>query len=225
MLTGDPVNRTPDHRYPGRIDQIRSLEHKNNFDMTYSLYALSGFCVGVLVGLTGVGGGSLMTPLLVLLFGVHPTTAVGTDLLFAASTKTLGTLLHGLSRNIDWRLVGLLAAGSVPSTTLTLLLLAHLDLGGGTARQLITVALGVALLLTATFLLLARSIRTAYADRIGRLDGRVVTLLTFALGVTMGVLVTTTCSQSDLDRQSCRPLRRIHGRRVDQRKRIHRKDE
>jgi uncharacterized membrane protein YfcA len=133
-----------------------------------------------------------MTPLLVLLFGVHPTTAVGTDLLFAASTKTLGTLLHGLSRNIDWRLVGLLAAGSVPSTTLTLLLLAHLDLGGGTARQLITVALGVALLLTATFLLLARSIRTAYADRIGRLDGRLVTLLTFALGVTMGVLVTTT---------------------------------
>jgi len=160
--------------------------------MTNSLYALSGFCVGVLVGLTGVGGGSLMTPLLVLLFGIHPTTAVGTDLLFAASTKTLGTLLHGLSRNIEWRLVGLLAAGSVPSTTLTLLLLSHLDLGGGAARQVITAALGVALLLTATFLLLARRLRAAYADRVARLDGRVVTILTVVLGATMGILVTTT---------------------------------
>src|SRR5579863_9701147 len=101
------------------------------------LYAISGFCVGVLVGLTGVGGGSLMTPLLVLLFGIHPITAVGTDLLFAASTKTLGTLLHGLSRNIDWRLVCLLAIGSVPSTILTLFVLSHLDLSAGTAHQVI----------------------------------------------------------------------------------------
>jgi len=160
--------------------------------MTNSLYALSGFFVGVLVGLTGVGGGSLMTPLLVLLFGIHPTTAVGTDLLFAASTKTLGTLLHGLSRNIDWRLVGLLALGSVPSTALTLFLLSHLNLEGGTARQVITVALGVALLLTATFLLAARRMRAAYADRVARLGGRVVTILTVALGATMGILVTTT---------------------------------
>jgi len=128
----------------------------------------------------------------VLLFGIHPTTAVGTDLLFAASTKTLGTLLHGLSRNIEWRLVGLLAAGSVPSTTLTLLLLSHLDLAGGAARQVITAALGVALLLTATFLLLARRLRAAYADRVARLDGRVVTILTVVLGATMGILVTTT---------------------------------
>jgi uncharacterized membrane protein YfcA len=60
-----------------------------------------GFCVGVLVGMTGVGGGSLMTPLLILLFGVSPATAVGTDLLFAASTKSVGTLVHGMSRTID----------------------------------------------------------------------------------------------------------------------------
>ena len=69
-----------------------------------SLYTLSGFLVGVLVGLTGVGGGSLMTPILVLLFGVHPATAVGIDLLFAAATKTVGTLVHGAGRNIEWRL-------------------------------------------------------------------------------------------------------------------------
>src|SRR5271168_197820 len=59
------------------------------------LYSLSGFLVGALVGMTGVGGGSLMTPLLILLFGIHPATAVGTDLLYAAATKTGGTLIHG----------------------------------------------------------------------------------------------------------------------------------
>ena len=58
------------------------------------LYSLSGFAVGALVGMTGVGGGSLMTPLLILLFGVHPATAVGTDLLYAAVTKTGGSLVH-----------------------------------------------------------------------------------------------------------------------------------
>jgi uncharacterized membrane protein YfcA len=60
------------------------------------LYSASGLAVGFLVGLTGVGGGSLMTPLLVLLFGIHPATAVGTDLLYAAATKTAGTLVHGI---------------------------------------------------------------------------------------------------------------------------------
>jgi hypothetical protein len=65
------------------------------------LYAISGFCVSLLVGMTGVGGGSLMTPLLILLFGIHPATAVGTDLLYAAATKSAGTLVHGLNRNID----------------------------------------------------------------------------------------------------------------------------
>jgi uncharacterized protein len=65
------------------------------------LYAVSGFCVGALVGMTGVGGGSLLTPLLILLFGVQPTTAVGTDLLFAASTKATGTIVHSAARTID----------------------------------------------------------------------------------------------------------------------------
>ena len=86
-------------------------------------YVLSGFCVGALVGMTGVGGGSLMTPLLIPLFGVDPATAVGTDLLFAASTKTVGTLVHGVSRTIDWLIVGRLATGSVVGTAITLLAL------------------------------------------------------------------------------------------------------
>src|SRR4029079_801999 len=83
------------------------------------LYPVSGFVVGALVGLTGMGGGSLMTPLLILLFGVHPLTAVGTDLLFAATTKTAGTASHHKNGNVDWRVVGLLASGSVPATVLT----------------------------------------------------------------------------------------------------------
>src|SRR5260370_2866733 len=82
---------------------------------------VSGFVVGMLVGLTGVGGGSLMTPILVLLFGVHATTAVGTDLLYAAITKTGGTLTHGLKGTVDWRVTRRLASGSIPATILPLL--------------------------------------------------------------------------------------------------------
>src|SRR6266853_993157 len=111
------------------------------------LYILTGFGVGFLVGMT-VGGGSLMTPLLILLFGIHPTTAVGSDLLYAAATKTGGTLVHGLSRTIDWRVVGRLSAGSVPTTALTLLALAQLDLRGAVAGGLITCALSGALFVT-----------------------------------------------------------------------------
>ena len=77
------------------------------------LYSLSGLFVGALVGVTGVGGGSLMTPLLVLLFGIHPATAVGTDLLYAGLTKIVGTAMHGRNRTVDWRITGRLACGSV----------------------------------------------------------------------------------------------------------------
>ena len=77
-------------------------------------YTVSGFVVGFIVGMTGVGGGSLMTPLLVLVFGVNPATAVGTDLLYASLTKSAGVWVHSKRGNVDWKLVGLLAAGSLP---------------------------------------------------------------------------------------------------------------
>src|SRR5579859_6201191 len=80
------------------------------------LYSCAGLGVGLLVGMTGVGGGSLMTPLLVLLFGFHPATAVGTDLLFASVTKTVGTAVHGKQGTVDWRIVVRLACGSVPAS-------------------------------------------------------------------------------------------------------------
>jgi uncharacterized protein len=79
------------------------------------VYAISGFVVGLLVGMTGVGGGSLMTPLLIVLFGVQPATAVGTDLLYAALTKAGGTLVHGFAHSIDWPIVRRLAFGSMPA--------------------------------------------------------------------------------------------------------------
>src|SRR5277367_6250083 len=95
-------------------------------DSLQPLYSTAGFAVGLLVGLTGVGGGSLMTPLLILLFGIHPVTAVGTDLLYAAATKTAGSAVHGFNKTIDWRIVGKLALGSVPMTVLTVLFLYYL---------------------------------------------------------------------------------------------------
>jgi uncharacterized membrane protein YfcA len=156
------------------------------------LYALSGFCVGLLVGMTGVGGGSLMTPLLILLFGVHPSTAVGTDLLFAASTKAVGTLVHAAERTVDWRLVGLLATGSVPATIVTLIVLSQVDLGGASAQHAVTLTLGCVLLVTAVVLLGGRRIRERYADRLNGLDRRTTNLLTILLGLIMAVLVTTT---------------------------------
>jgi uncharacterized membrane protein YfcA len=118
---------------------------------------LSGFAVGAIVGVTGVGGGALMTPLLVLLFGVAPATAVGTDLLYAAITKSGGTLVHARRGHVDWRIVRRLAAGSLPAAFAALLLVSVLVPGGlGAAHRTITFFLGVALLLTAIALLLRR---------------------------------------------------------------------
>jgi uncharacterized protein len=160
--------------------------------MILVLYTISGFLVGLLVGLTGVGGGSLMTPLLVLLFGIHPATAVGTDLLFAASTKTVGTFVHGYARNVDWRIVGLLAAGSVPATIVVLDLLSFVDLDSVPVRHALNLALGIVLLMTSAFLLAARSLHQHYAKQLERLSDRAVRNLTVLLGVVMGALVTLT---------------------------------
>ena|SRR5579883_369299 len=153
------------------------------------LYAISGFAVGALVGMTGVGGGALMTPLLILLFGVHPATAVGSDLLYAAATKTGGTLVHGLSRTVDWRIVGRLAAGSVPMTGLTLLMLSRFDVDGTAARGLITSALSTALFVTAAVLIFRRRIVALYFRHIGELEDRQTALLTVLTGAVLGVLV------------------------------------
>jgi uncharacterized protein len=117
------------------------------------LFMASGFFVGLLVGQTGVGGGSLMTPILVLLFGIHPATAVGTDLLYASATKSVGTVVHGLNHTVDWRIVRRLATGSVPATVITLLGISLFDITGQASGRIISLILGVVLLLTAVSLI------------------------------------------------------------------------
>ena len=152
---------------------------------------ISGFIVGTIVGITGVGGGSLMTPVLVLLFGVAPATAVGTDLLYAAITKSGGTLVHARRGNVDWHIVGLLAAGSLPAAALTLFGVSRLAPGGlGEASKLITGALGVALLLTAAALLFRhRLLAWAKSRRENELSPTRRAQLTVATGAILGALV------------------------------------
>jgi uncharacterized membrane protein YfcA len=153
---------------------------------------LSGFLVGLLVGQTGTGGGSLMTPLLVLLFGVHPATAVGTDLLYASATKSVGTLVHGAHRTVNWRIVGLLASGSVPGTVVTLLVLSQFNLNSRGAGAMISMVLGVMLLLTALSLVFRRQFVGVMGPRMEALTERQVAQCTVGVGVLLGVLVTIT---------------------------------
>ncbi len=153
------------------------------------LYSLSGFAVGLLVGTTGVGGGSLMTPLLILLFGVHPATAVGTDLLYAAATKTGGSLVHGLARNVEWPVVRRLATGSVPATMVTLIILSFMNLESQVARSLITLVLCGALLMTAGVLIFRRTIVRFYRNQVPSLDDRSTAIVTVTVGAILGVVV------------------------------------
>ena len=153
------------------------------------LFALSGFAVGMLVGMTGVGGGSLMTPLLILLFGVHPATAVGTDLIYAAVTKTGGSLVNSYAHSIDWRVVRRLAAGSLPATVVTLSALSLLKLDGEAASGLITLVLSFALLLTALVLVFGEKIIAAYRARVDAVAPARTDLMTVVTGAVLGVLV------------------------------------
>ena len=164
--------------------------------MTFEpLYSLSGLVVGALVGITGVGGGSLMTPLLVLLFGVHPATAVGTDLLYAAITKTAGTAVHGMHGRVNWKIVGSLAAGSVPAALLMLWLMAGVDRKSIGVTNTITTSLGWLLVMTAIMLVFRSQIlgfaRRAIGDRMPPKPATIA-VFTIVLGFVLGVLVTLT---------------------------------
>jgi len=154
------------------------------------LFVLSGFLVGLLVGLTGVGGGSLMTPLLMLIFGVQATTAVGTDLLYAAVTKSGGTVAHHRRETIDWQVTRRLATGSIPAAILTLTVLYKLGVRGGASSPLITIVLACALILTAICVVSHRQLRMLTATRGLGPDPHRVAVLTIIAGLVLGVLVT-----------------------------------
>ena len=151
------------------------------------LFVLTGFVVGAVIGLTGMGGGALMTPAL-LLGGVPPAVAVGTDLLFAPLTKGCALLQHQRNRTVEWRLVRLLALGSLPGAALALLLLSHLLAAGGDLQRLIVGTLSVSLLATAAMLLAGDRLRRA-VPRAAATGDRWQARLTVAAGALLGVLV------------------------------------
>ena len=157
------------------------------------LYTISGFAVGLIVGVTGVGGGSLMTPLLVLLFGVSPATAVGTDLLYASLTKTMGGWVHSKRGTVDWKIFGLLSMGSLPAAVLTILTLKYLALDEQSLRSLVTGVLSVALLLTGTALLIKDQVKHFARRKNGamfELHHQYLPAATIITGALVGILVT-----------------------------------
>ena len=158
------------------------------------LYIVSGFVVGFIVGMSGVGGGSLMTPILVLGFGIKPVIAVGTDLLYAAITKSGGVFVHHSHGNIRWDIVGLLATGSVPATLITIFILKRLDASGVEYDHIIMSTLSIALILTALFLLLKEPLKTVSKnekfDFIRIIHQNYCKHITIFSGVVIGVLVT-----------------------------------
>jgi hypothetical protein len=156
------------------------------------LYSLAGFLVGMLVGMTGVGGGSLMTPLLVLLFGFHPATAVGTDLLYASVTKTVGTAVHGKQKTVDWSIVTRLAIGSVPAAILTLFVMSRVGTMSGSATIVLNLSLGAALLLTSISVFFRPWILSWAGHHIHVMEERRLRRWTIVLGATLGVLVSVT---------------------------------
>ncbi len=153
------------------------------------LYSVSGFVVGALVGLTGVGGGSLMTPLLVLLFGFPPSVAVGTDLLYASITKASGTAIHSINGTVDWRIVKRLAMGSLPVTIMTLLALKYFGVTSPGTTGVITTVLGIALMLTAVSVWFRKWLQAYLANFIDGLPEKNIAFLTIVLGAFLGFLV------------------------------------
>jgi len=160
----------------------------------YWLHTLAGFLVGIVVGLTGVGGGALMTPLLVLLFGVAPVTAVGTDLWFAAITKTVGGLMHQQGGSVDWPVLRRLCLGSLPTSLLTLGWL-HITGASRIGHGLMLTVLGCVLLLTAIAIIFRNKTQSigarirAYAPVSFK---RAQPALTVIAGSILGLLVTLT---------------------------------
>jgi uncharacterized protein len=157
-------------------------------------YIVAGLLVGFIVGMTGVGGGSLMTPIL-LYFGVSPANAVGTDLLYAAITKAGGIHVHHKKKNIDWKITGELALGSLPAAAITLWVLHSISVDTDTLNKVIKVTLGYALLLTAVAILFKRKIfdysqkNNSWITRMNRRQQMIATVIT---GMILGAVVTIT---------------------------------
>lgn len=154
-------------------------------------HILAGFIVGLLVGLTGVGGGSLMTPILLIFFHQPAAVAVGTDLLYASITKSAGIFAHGKLGNIDWRIVRLLALGSVPASIITTIFLAKMDITSDSAVLTIKFWLGIALMLTALSVIFRNQL-ASFSKNGHWIPPAYAPALTILLGIVLGFLVTLT---------------------------------
>lgn len=156
-------------------------------------FTAAGILVGFAVGVTGVGGGSLMTPILILFFGFSPAQAVGTDLLYAAGTKCFGVWLHGRQRTVAWGVVGLLAAGSIPGSILTVVVLHNIGIDEGVERVM-TLTLGGAVAVTALLTLFRqramRAVRPENAPLARQTLVRLRAPITVAISFLLGMLVT-----------------------------------
>lgn len=158
--------------------------------MTLS-YIVSGFAVGLLVGMTGVGGGSLMTPLLTLLFGVPPSVAVGTDLAFASITKSAGTLTHRLRGTIRWDIVKRLCIGALPAAVVATLALKSFGTLSPEIGQIIRYSIAGSVLLTVVALIFkGRMLAWINAHPEKQLHGNKLAAATIIAGAVLGVLVT-----------------------------------
>ena len=154
-------------------------------------YIVSGFAVGLLVGMTGVGGGSLMTPLLTLLFGVPPSVAVGTDLAFASITKTAGTFTHRLRGTVHWDIVKLLCIGALPAAVVATLALKHFGTLNEEIGQLIRYSIAGSVMLTVVALVFKGKMLAWINARPERqLQGRALASATIISGAVLGILVT-----------------------------------
>ncbi len=158
------------------------------------VYIISGLIVGFIVGMTGVGGGSLMTPIL-LHFGIAPSAAVGTDLLYAAITKAGGVYVHNKKRNIDWHITGWLAAGSLPASALTLFAMHRIGFDSAGMNQFIKVMLGYALIFTALAIVFKKKL-LEFSHRndiwIARMTKKEQLVATYCTGIVLGAIVTIT---------------------------------
>lgn len=159
--------------------------------MDIILYILAGAAVGFVVGITGIGGGALMTPLL-LVFGFPPNIAVGTDLLYASITKASGVIGHHRQKHVEWKLVKLLAIGSLPAALITGYCLQSVFEDSDSYETLIKNSLGFMLLLTACVVMLRKPLQRFTLKHQSQNNDKARDILTLVMGIVLGVLVTLT---------------------------------
>ena len=160
-------------------------------DLTFIVYIVTGAAVGLAVGITGVGGGSLMTPML-LMFGFPPNVAIGTDLLYAAITKSGGIISHHAKKNIDWRLVGRMAAGSIPAAIITSIILKFFFADASEYSHILTSSLGIMLVLTSFVIFFRHRLKEQAMENRGLISvaHRHPVFSTIFMGFIIGVFVT-----------------------------------